>query len=240
MEKILKSVYNFNIGVVLMPSHKIHLAIAKKVNEKLKLDQDSIMLGSILPDTSEAKNHAISHYQKGEKDLKGLANPDLFIKDNKKHLNNPVIIGMLIHILTDRFYNNYMFTNFYLYDESGNGIGIKMKNKEVLMDAKMRKHYKQREFWLYDKWLLNHNLISKFKSYKCINNVINTKTLTFNKEKIKRYIESANKDIDGVNIFSKIMFYNFKITDKQTLDKIFNECIEYILKYLKDNKVIGG
>ena len=30
MVKILKSVYNFNIGVVLMPSHKIHLAIAKK------------------------------------------------------------------------------------------------------------------------------------------------------------------------------------------------------------------
>ena len=33
-----------------MPSHKIHMYIAKKVNEKLKLDLDSIMLGSVLPD----------------------------------------------------------------------------------------------------------------------------------------------------------------------------------------------
>lgn len=222
-----------------MPSHKIHLAIAKKVNEYLKMDKDSIMLGSILPDISEEKDHSVSHYQKGEKDFEGLANPDLFIKDNKKYLNNPVIIGMLIHILTDRFYNNYMFSNFYLYDKDGNGIGIKMNNKEVLMDGDKRKHYKHREFWLYDKWLLNHNLISKFKDLKCINNVINTNTSTFDKEKIKRYIESANNDIDKVNIFSKIMFYNFKITNKKTLDKMFNECVEYILKYLKENKVIG-
>ena len=222
-----------------MPTHKIHLAIAKKVNEYLKMDQDSIMLGSILPDISEEKDHSISHYQKGEKDLEGLANPDLFIKDNKKKIDNPVIIGMLIHILTDRFYNNYMFKNFYLYDKDNNDIGIKIKNKEVLMDGDKRKYYKHREFWLYDKWLLNHNCISKFKSLKCIDNVINTKTSTFDKEKVKKYIESANKDIDKVNIFSKIMIYNFKITNKKTLDKIFNECVEYILNYLKDNKMIG-
>ena len=219
-----------------MPSHKIHLAIAKKVNEHLKLDQDSIMLGSILPDISEEKNHAISHYQKKEID-KGLANPDLFIKDNKKYLDNPVIIGMLIHILTDRFYNKYVFSNFYLYDKDNNCIGMKMKNKEVLMDMKIRKNYKQREFSIYDKWLLNHKYVSKFKSHKCIDNVINTKTFTFNKEKLKKYIEKANKDIDKVNLFSKITFYNFKITDKKELDKIFNECTEYILEYLKDNKI---
>ena len=33
-----------------MPTHKIHLAVAKKVNDKLKMDLDSIMLGSVLPD----------------------------------------------------------------------------------------------------------------------------------------------------------------------------------------------
>lgn len=40
-----------------MPSHKIHMYIAKKVNEKLKLDLDSIMLGSVLPDLTINKNH---------------------------------------------------------------------------------------------------------------------------------------------------------------------------------------
>ena len=222
-----------------MPTHKIHLAIAKKVNDYLKLDQDCIMLGSILPDISEGKDHSVSHYQKGEKDFESLPNPDMFIKDNKENLDNPVIIGMLIHILTDRFYNNYIFKTFYIYDKNDNGIGLKMKNKEVMMNNEMRKQYKHRELWLYDKWLLNHNRIEKFNDMKCIDNVINTKTSIFNKEKIKKYIESANKDIDNVNIISKIMIYNFKITDKKTLDEIFINCLEYILEYLKDNKIMN-
>lgn len=33
-----------------MPTHKIHLAIAKKVSDKLKIDTDSLMLASVLPD----------------------------------------------------------------------------------------------------------------------------------------------------------------------------------------------
>lgn len=49
-----------------MPSHKIHLAIAKKVNDKLKLDLDSVMLGSVIPDLCIGRNHTISHYQNGK------------------------------------------------------------------------------------------------------------------------------------------------------------------------------
>lgn len=40
-----------------MPSHKIHLAIAKKINDKLNLNLDCVMLGSILPDICNEKNH---------------------------------------------------------------------------------------------------------------------------------------------------------------------------------------
>ncbi len=217
-----------------MPSHKIHLAIANEVNKHLNIDHDSIMLGSILPDIANEKDHAKSHYQKIEID-NGLANPDMFIKDNKKYLKNPVIIGMLIHILTDRFYNNFIFSNFYLYDKDDNCIGIKMKNKKVLMDADMRKYYKQREFAVYDKWLLNHKCVDKFEGFECINNVINTKRFTFNNEKLIKYIMNTNKVIDKVNIFSKLIVYNFKIMDKKTLDKLFDDCVNYILKYLKDN-----
>ena len=62
-----------------MPTHKIHLAIAKKVSDKLNIDTDSVMLGSVLPDICKEKNHQLSHFQFGEKDLEGLANPDKFI-----------------------------------------------------------------------------------------------------------------------------------------------------------------
>mgnify|MGYP003296550719 CR=1 FL=1 len=39
------------------------------------------------------------------------------------------MIGYLIHILTDKYYNEYMFRNFYIYDENGNGIGMYLKGK---------------------------------------------------------------------------------------------------------------
>ena len=33
-----------------MPTHKMHMAIANRINEKLKLDSDMVMIGSVLPD----------------------------------------------------------------------------------------------------------------------------------------------------------------------------------------------
>lgn len=44
-----------------MPSHKIHLTIAQEVNKKLKLDNDSIMLGSVLPDLTIEHNKNFKH-----------------------------------------------------------------------------------------------------------------------------------------------------------------------------------
>ena len=220
-----------------MPSHKIHLAIAKKVNYKINMDLDSIMLGSVLPDICENKDHSISHYQLGEKDLEGLANPDKFVKKYKDKLDNPVMIGYLIHILTDKFYNEYMFKHFYIYDKDDNGIGMYLKGKKKLLDGQTRKYLKHRELGIYDKWLINHGYVNKFSSLKCIDNVIDIDEATFNKEKLKKYIISSNNDIDNINVFSKICFYNYKITNKQELDKIFSKCIDYIIEYLNKNGI---
>ena len=225
-----------NIGCDTMPSHKIHLSIAKRVNDYLNMDQDSIMLGSVLPDICNNRNHSISHYQAGEKDLEGLANPDKFIKKYKDKLDNPIMMGYLIHLLTDRYYNEYFFKNFYIYDENDNGIGIYLKGKKKLLDGKTRKHLKHRELELYDKWLLNNKLVPKFNNTKCIDNVIDFDEASFNKDKLKEYIIFSNKDIDKINIFSKLRFYNYKITNKKELDKIYNNCIKYIKDYIDNNK----
>ncbi len=63
-----------------MPSHKIHLSIAQEVNKKLKLDNDSIMLGSVLLDLTIEHNHGLSHFQFEDIYPKNLANVDEFIK----------------------------------------------------------------------------------------------------------------------------------------------------------------
>ena len=82
-----------------MPTHNIHLAIAKKVNDRLNMNLDEIMLGSILPDLSIKQDHKISHFQHGEKDLEGLSNPDLL---------NPVLTFRFLCILQS-------FTAFYCF-----------------------------------------------------------------------------------------------------------------------------
>ena len=109
-----------------------------------------------------------------------------------------------------------------------------LKGKKKLLNDEERKKLKHREMWLYDKWLLNHNFVPKFINYKCINSVENVDEASFDKEKLKEYINSSNKDVDKVNFFSKLCFYNFKITSKKEMDKIFNECIDYIINYLND------
>ena len=64
--------------------------------------------------------------------------------------------------------------------------------------------------------------------------VLDIDEATFNKEKLNKYILSANKDIDKVNIFSRLRVYNYKITTKKELDNISNNCINYILDYLEN------
>ena len=78
----------------------------------------------------------------GEKDLEGLANPDKFLFKYKNKLDNPIMLGYLIHLLTDRFYNEYFFKHFYIYDENDNGNGMYLKGKKKLLDEKTRKDLK--------------------------------------------------------------------------------------------------
>ena len=77
------------------------------------------------------------------------------------------MLGYLIHILTDRYYNEYIFKNFYIYDKYDNGIGIYLKGKRKLLDNEKRKNLKHRELWIYDKWLINHKVVCKFKDLNC-------------------------------------------------------------------------
>lgn len=219
-----------------MPSHKIHMAIAKKVNDVLKLDLDSVMLGSIMPDVCIGRNHTVSHYQNGKLGVDGTSNPDLFIKNHKNDLNNPIMMGYLIHILTDKFYNTYAFTKWFIYDKDGNDAVLHFKHKDKLLPPEKVKYYKQREFGLYDKWLLNHGYVPKFRDYKCVDNVVDLEVAKYDKNSLKDYIKEANNDIDKLNVFSKLRLYNFKLTSKRELDRQFYFCINYILEYIKNIK----
>lgn len=106
-----------------MPSWGIHLKLAKKLNNKLNIDKDLFTFGNLIPDVDNDSIYTRkdAHYYTGirfnkcpnelEIDLKK------FLTDYKGKLNNPMILGYYCHILTDEFYNEYIYINKWVQDE---------------------------------------------------------------------------------------------------------------------------
>lgn len=220
-----------------MPSHKIHLAIANEVNKKLKLDNDSIMLGSVLPDLITNKRHDISHYQIEGSYEEELANPDKFVSEYRNKLNSPIMLGYLVHLLTDKYYNDYFFQKHCIFGENGKAHSVILKNRKIRQPIKK---YKQTDFAKYDKWLLKHNFVVPFKSNDCIDMIVDLTVAKFDKNCLKCYIEKANNEIIEPNIYKIKSNLFYKVLTKKELDKMYNECVKYILKYIEENNILKG
>lgn len=192
-----------------MPSHKIHLGIAQEVNKKLKLDSDAIKLGSVLPDLTIKHNHGLSHFQYEDVYPKNLANADEFAKVNPSK-NDDISIGYIIHLLTDRYYNDYYYNT-------------------KLNWIKHDKEFKHKLFESYDKYLLNQGVIKKINNTKIISNIPDYNNISFDKEYLKNYIDSLNYEIENTKINK-----NYKVEHQEFLDSLYNECIKYVLNKIDE------
>ena len=95
-----------------MASAIIHLAVAKRVNEVLKQEENAFYLGAIAPDISKmvGSTRARSHFITDDGDI-----PDkgYFLSKYKSQLVNPFELGYYVHLLTDilwfgEFLKNYV------------------------------------------------------------------------------------------------------------------------------------
>lgn len=195
-----------------MPSHKIHIKIAQDLNKHLKLDNDSIMLGSVLPDLTITKNHGLSHFQYIDEYPYNLANAFEFIK-KYPNMKDDISIGYIIHLLTDRFYNDWYYKNYEL-----KGINTTKEFKHDLFES-------------YDKYILKHFKLNKFSNIDIVNNIANSEDLSFDINYLKDYIIKFNNEIDYNSIDETYTIDNLEI-----LDKLYNECIKYILKFLNERE----
>lgn len=195
-----------------MPSHKIHIKIAQDINKTLKLDNDSIMLGSVLPDLTIKKDRGLSHFQYKDEYPYNLANAEEFIK-KYPNMKDDISVGYIIHLLTDRFYNDWYYNNYKL-----KGINV---NKE----------YKHKLFDSYDQYILRHFKLDKFRNIKIIDKIPNYKDLKFDKKYLEEYIIEFNNEIDTIELDNKYVIDNIEI-----LDNLYKECLKYILSILKERK----
>lgn len=95
-----------------MASVIIHLAVAKKVNEVLKREQNALFLGAMAPDAAKlvGSSRKISHF---------ITDPDsstpelnIFLDKYKDDLDDTFVLGYFIHLVTDVLWFDEFLINF--------------------------------------------------------------------------------------------------------------------------------
>ena len=192
-----------------MPSHKIHLSIANEINKKLKLNNDAIMLGSVLPDLTVEHDHGLSHFQFEDVYPKNLANADEFIKKYPT-MKDDISVGYIIHLLTDKYYNDvYYHTNI-------DGI-------------EHNKYFKHNLFDSYDKYLLKHGIVDKINNKEIIDNIPSYEDISFDNNYLSEYIDKLNDEIDNTIIDKK-----HNVEHQEFLDPLYNDCLNYISNLIEN------
>ena len=232
---------------VTMPSWSIHLAVAKKVNEKLNIDKDIFYIGNLIADIDydNKVSRRYTHYDEHNKckscPIENVPDINKFLKDYKDKLKDSLILGYYVHILTDYFYNNYIFSNCWILNKDKEFVGIKLKNNKVLntldKNKKIRKKIKHYDLDLYGKYLFNNSFVELPKYNEEIKkSLILLKDNFFSNENVLKRIDYLNDkfyDFNKYTLFNKIFGLKYKLFYKEELDRMFEECIEFILCNIK-------
>lgn len=216
-----------------MPRWGIHLEIANRIKDKINTDSNEYLFGNILPDVqdgylvkdiSNILNHLDNHYN----DL--INNTyDIFYEIHKEIINEDIVIGYLIHLLTD-FYFNKSFDNKYKWLDNTNIELELLTGEKVIMDRDLAGiKYKQHDFKVFEKELIKEKGIETPIFEKDLTDKANLITvININANDVKKVIEYFNDEFYNVNIDNEYLIYK-----KEEIDNLMKETEEFILQYLK-------
>ena len=139
-----------------MPSWGIHLATAKKVLEKINIeDENDFIFGNILPDiengylfrdVSHIVSHPITHYDLYPREK--FSSHNRFFNIYEDNMNNKVILGYLVHLLTDNLWNKDFYEKKAIFNEK-EIVGIKLLEKVENSNFDTVRKIKQRDFKIF-------------------------------------------------------------------------------------------
>ncbi len=213
-----------------MPSWGIHIALASKLNQKLNLG-DSFIVGNILPDTlngfmveniSHKLSHSKTHYNFEKVGKPPKSNITKFLDDYQDKLENPLVLGSYIHLLTDNYFNKYTVEN-HIKIINGQKAVI-LNNGEIVFDQTPFK-LKQQDFGKYGLELSkNKKLGNKIKYSDDMFKQSLDLDYNLTKQDLKLIISKINTIISNeTNIKS-----NYKLFSKQELDNLYSNCLTYL------------
>lgn len=224
-----------------MPAWEMHIAIANRVNKILNLDDELFIIGNVMPDAegyvikdpSVKVAYAVSHY--AEHNIEGvkevLPKYQRFIQKYNNKMNNPIVMGYFVHILTDFYWNRMTFKNYYIRNNEGETIGIKLNNgKELFCSKDERRILKQTDFSNFSSYLVNNGrlYIPNLRKNKIIDNIKIIEEIPLTEKDVEKtidYLENINKKRKNIE--------EYKVFTKEKFQEEFENCIQFILKEIE-------
>ena len=233
-----------------MPSWSIHLKIGKELNKKLNINNDSFMFGSLMPDTDSDwkigrfKAHYYGNLKFPKCPNENMIDSKTFINDYKVYIQNPLIIGYYCHLLTDNYYNEYIYYNKWIQDQDNNIIGIRKKNGGIIDisdNFKQSLHYKHSDLELYGKRIYNKEKLIIPQNVDIICGSLNLlKDEFITKENVSKRIYYLNNEFLKFNMINEEEINkDYEIFSKEELDDLLEKCIKYIENELEKVGVLN-
>ena len=219
----------------------IHLSIAKRINELLKMESNSFYIGNIIGVNDRNMSKRATHFQKtfivnGAKIM--LPSYEDYLKKYKDKLNNPVYMGYLVYLMTDYYFNNNTYTNYFIV-ENKVIVASKLNNGNILYgNMASRRRLKENDYEVLDRY------IKKIGGYgiptyteEMYDNLKHFKIIHLEKDDVFALIETINIPLEN-KLRDKIFRKKYKLYTKEEMENTFEGCIKFITDYLKDNILI--
>lgn len=214
-----------------MPAINTHLKVAESISKSLNIKSKEFYLGNLLPDLTDSKNHKKYHFSENR-----IPNINAYLNSINDSNLTFVELGYLCHLLTDKFYNEFIFQK-YIELINNNLISIKINGIREFYDEKKINNIKHSVYENYDKYLLQNNLINPIKKFAFLDEypMPRVKEIKFDVNQLKKFLKSLNNDTFNQKNINYNIDYAF--SNQIELDNLFSECCLYIIKFLKENNI---
>lgn len=208
-----------------MPSLLIHLAVGKKVNDKLCKKEEPFLTGCIAPDLAKMVGikREVSHFE----DEEGNYHLDQFLNKYREYFNNEYVLGYYVHLYTDYLWYKYFTSEFmgddYVIKKDGTKVKCVSENMEKLY---LYNDYSNLNMDIINEYGLDLEFFHRNEYYS--NNII--EEVPYDKMNILidetiRYLTKKTYDRNFTFDFNEV---------KQFIDII----VDYIIANLKEEKLI--
>lgn len=180
-----------------MPSIAAHMAVAKLLSEKLRINDDEFIKGNLLPDIINSKD---SHHK-----IKGkyFLIPDISYFKQELDLTDKLYLGYLAHLLLDKYFLEDFLPKYTI-------------DSNLFSNGTIYKEYDLINYQLVKRFNLDTNYLSK---------VLNTYREDINQEILNRNIRFLKSTNIGDTKYLK--YEDFSLFLNDIVDKIYEEIEDY-------------